>query len=148
MIMVAELFEQVRKYHLSAPAAFLASDIETLQKCYNGIGPECWPVLLRKLVSELLQLFAAGACVAGFFPVACALVHDFEFSQSEKSYRHFTQANVRLALNCVMLAFVGPVRLVRPVRQNRLKLALFGVLLAVACQIWGYKAYKTGGNNV
>ena len=137
MIMVAELFEQVRKYHLSAPAAFLASDIETLQKCYNGIGPECWPVLLRKLVSELLQLFAAGA-----------LVHDFEFSQSEKSYRHFTQANVRLALNCVILAFVGPVRLVRPVRPNQFKLALLGLLLAAVCQICGYSAYKTGGVNV
>ena len=81
-----------------------------------------------------MQIFAAGA-----------LVHDFEFSQSEKSYRHFTQANIRLAFNCVMLAFLGPVRLVR---QNRLKLALLGILLAFACQIWGYKPYKAGGNNV
>ena len=135
--MVAELLNKVREYHLSAPAAFFAADLETLQKCYNGIGPECWPVLLRKLASELLQIFAAGA-----------LVHDFEFSQSEKSYRHFTQANIRLAFNCVMLAFLGPVRLVRPVRQNRLKLALLGILLAFACQIWGYKPYKAGGNNV
>ena len=129
--MVAELLNKVREHHLSAPAAFFAADLETLQKCYNGIGPECWPVLLRKLVSELLQIFAAGA-----------LIHDFEFSQSEKSYRHFTQANIRLALNCVMLAFLGPVR------QNRLKLALLGILLAVACQILGYKPYKAGGNNV
>ena len=135
--MVAELLNKVREYHLSAPAAFFAADLETLQKCYNGVGPECWPVLLRKLVSELLQIFAAGA-----------LVHDFEFSQSEKSYRHFTQANIRLAFNCVMLAFLGPVRLVRPVRQNRLKLALLGILLAFACQILGYKTYKAGGNNV
>ena len=135
--MVAELLNKVRKYHLSAPAAFFAADLETLQKCYNGIGPECWPVLLRKLASELLQIFAAGA-----------LVHDFEFSQGKKSYKHFTQANIRLAFNCVMLAFFGPVRLVRPVRQNRLKLALLGILLAVTCQIWGYKPYKAGGNNV
>ena len=129
--MVAELLNKVREYHLSAPAAFFAADLETLQKCYNGVGPECWPVLLRKLVSELLQIFAAGA-----------LVHDFEFSQSEKSYRHFTQANIRLAFNCVMLAFLGPVRL------HRLKLALLGILLAVACQIFGYKPYKAGGNHV
>ena len=135
--MVAELLNKVRKYHLSAPAAFFAADLSTLQKCYNGIGPECWPVLLRKLASELLQIFAAGA-----------LVHDFEFSQGKKSYKHFTQANIRLAWNCMILAFAGPVRLVRPVRQNRLKLALLGILLAVACQIWGYKPYKAGGNNV
>ena len=135
--MISQLLDQVRKYHLSAPAAFFAADLSTLQKCYNGIGPECWPVLLRKLASELLQIFAAGA-----------LVHDFEFSQGKKSYKHFTQANIRLAFNCVMLAFLGPVRLVRPVRQNRLKLALLGILLAVACQIWGYKPYKAGGNNV
>ena len=135
--MVAELLEQVRKYHLSAPAAFLAADLSTLQKCYNGIGPECWPVLLRKLVSELLQIFAAGA-----------LIHDFEFSHGKKSYKHFTQANIRLAFNCVLLAFFGPVRLVRPVRQNRLKLALLGILLAFACQICGYQAYKNGEKNV
>ena len=135
--MVAELLNKVREYHLSAPESFFSAGIDTLETCYNGIGPECWPKLLRKLVSELLQIFAAGA-----------LVHDFEFSQSEKSYRHFTQANIRLAFNCVMLAFLGPVRLVRPVRQNRLKLALLGILLAFACQILGYKPYKAGGNNV
>ena len=76
------------------------------------------------------------------------LIHNFEFSQGKKSCKHFTQANIRLAFNCVMLAFLGPVRLVRPVRQNRLKLALLGILLAFACQIWGYKPYKAGGNNV
>ena len=135
--MVAELLNKVREYHLSAPAAFFAADLETLQKCYNGIGPECWPVLLRKLASELLQIFAAGA-----------LVHDFEFSQSEKSYRHFTQANIRLAWNCMILAFVGPVRLLRPIRKNRMKLALLGGMLGVLCQIWGYSAYKSGGKNV
>ena len=131
------LMEDVKKYHLSAPDSFFSAEIKRLQKCYNGIGPECWPVLLRKLVSELLQLFAAGA-----------LIHDFEFSRSKKSYRHFTQANVRLALNCVILAFVGPVRLVRPVRPNQFKLALLGLLLAAVCQICGYSAYKTGGVNV
>ena len=135
--MISQLLDQVRKYHLSAPESFFSAGIDTLETCYNGIGPECWPKLLRKMVSELLQLFAAGA-----------LVHDFEFSQGEKSYRHFTQANCRLAWNCMILAFAGPVRLVRPVRQNRLKLALLGILLAVACQIWGYKPYKAGGKNV
>ena len=131
------LLETIQKYHLSAPDNFWASETAVLEKSYNGIGPECWPVLLRKLASELLQIFAAGA-----------LIHDFEFSQGKKSYRHFTQANIRLAFNCVMLAFLGPVGLVRPVRQNRLKLALLGILLAVACQIWGYKPYKAGGKNV
>ena len=135
--MVAELLNKVREYHLSAPAAFFAADLSTLQKCYNGIGPECWPVLLRKLVSELLLIFAAGA-----------LVHDFEFSQGEKSYRHFTQANCRLAWNCMILAFAGPVRLLRPIRKNRMKLALLGGMLGVLCQIWGYSAYKSGGKNV
>ena len=135
--MVAELLNKVREYHLSAPAAFFAADLSMLQKCYNGIGPECWPVLLRKLVSELLLIFAAGA-----------LVHDFEFSQGKKSYKHFTQANIRLAFNCVILAFAGPVRLLRPIRKNRMKLALLGGMLGVLCQIWGYSAYKSGGKNV
>ena len=75
---------------------------------------------------------------------AGALVHDFEFSQGEKNYRHFTQANCRLAWNCMILAFVGPVRLIRPVRQNRLKLAFLGITLGVVCQIFGYAAYKRG----
>ena len=131
--MVAELLNKVREYHLSAPESFFSAGIDTLETCYNGIGPECWPKLLRKMVSELLQLFAAGA-----------LVHDFEFSQGEKSYKHFTQANCRLAWNCMILAFVGPVRLIRPVRQNRLKLAFLGITLGVVCQIFGYAAYKRG----
>ena len=131
--MISQLLDQVRKYHLSAPESFFSAGIERLKKCYNGIGPECWPKLLRQMVSELLQLFAAGA-----------LVHDFEFSQGEKSYRHFTQANCRLAWNCMILAFVGPVRLIRPVRQNRLKLAFLGITLGIVCQIFGYAAYKRG----
>ena len=135
--MISQLLDQVRKYHLSAPESFFSAGIDTLETCYNGIGPECWPKLLRKMVSELLQLFAAGA-----------LVHDFEFSQGEKSYRHFTQANCRLAWNCMILAFVGPVRLIRPIRKNRMKLALLGGMLGVLCQIWGYSAYKSGGKNV
>ena len=135
--MISQLFDQVRRYHLSAPESFYSAESGTLEMCYNGIGPECWPKLLRQMVSELLQLFAAGA-----------LVHDFEFSLEQKSYKHFTQANCRLAWNCVILAFVGPVRLIRPNRQNRMKLALLGVMLGVLCQIWGYSAYKSGGKNV
>ena len=131
------LLETIQKYHLSAPDNFWASETAVLEKSYNGIGPECWPKFLRKFVSEFLRLFAA-----------CALIHDFEFSQNVKSYKHFTQANIRLAFNCVMLAFLGPVRLVRPVRQTRLKLALLGILLGVLCQIFGYQSYLKGVKNV
>lgn len=131
------LLETIQKYHLSAPDNFWASETAVLEKSYNGIGPECWPVLLRKLVSELLQIFAAGA-----------LIHDFEFSHGKKSYKHFTQANIRLAYNSAILGFIGPVSVVRPVIRNRLKLALLGILLGVLCQIFGYQSYLKGVKNV
>ena len=129
--MIKNLLEQVWKYKLSAPESFWQTDIETLSRVYNGIGPEQWPVFLRNIATDLLVLFAPAA-----------LVHDYEFSTNAKCYKHFTQANARFTWNCLVLAFFGTTVFVKNKLHSRLKLAALGLLLGVGCQLFGYNAYN------
>lgn len=129
--MIKNLLEQVWKYKLSAPESFWQTDVETLTGVYNGIGPEQWPRYLRGIVTDLLVLFAPAA-----------LVHDYEFSTNAKSYKHFTQANARLAWNCLLLALFGEPSFVENKLHSRLKIAALGLLLGVGCQLFGYNAYN------
>ena len=123
---IRELRQQIELYALSAPPEFFLTDDASLQTAYNGIGPESWCPVFRNLTSFLLQFFEADA-----------LIHDFEYSGKAKSYSHFTQANLRFAWNAAKLAFsrIGPL-------QKAVKVAALGLLLALLCQLFGYKGYK------
>ena len=129
--MVKELLKQVYVYRLSVPTAFKRENIETLEAVYNGIGPEHWNHLLRGIITALFLLFAPAA-----------LVHDYEFSVLPKNYKHFTQANCRLAYNCIRLALFGKLRFFKNTLHSRLKLAGLGLLLAILCQLFGQKSYN------
>ena len=106
-----------------APDSFWnASDAELKATC-NGVGAERWPRWLRAVLSVLLRPLDASSAP-----------HDWEYSLPDKSYRHFTEANFRLAVNACKEALYD----VRPA------VIPLGILAAVLCQIFGWHAYRTG----
>ena len=113
---------------LSTPDSFRSEELPVLQTCYNGIGPDRWSSRFRGFVTWVLGFFEADA-----------LVHDYEYSLAVKSYWLFTVANLRFALNSVILAAVR-----FGVTRKTLKVASLGLLLALLCQVFGYSGYKTG----
>ena len=111
------------EFHASAPDSFWdASEIE-LAQAFNGIGTDRWPNWLRTALTALLRPFQAAA-----------LVHDWEYSQRIKSYRAFSAANWRLAVNIAREALYDCHPSVIPA----------GALAALLCQSFGWHAYKTG----
>lgn len=111
------------EFHASAPDSFWAATDAELALSFNGIGAEHWPKWLRAVLTVLLRPFQAAA-----------LVHDWEYSQKIKSYRAFSAANWRLAVNIAREALYDCHPGVIPL----------GIMAAVLCQIFGWRAYKQG----
>lgn len=108
---------------VDAPAGFWVTSVPELVAIFNGIGPDRWSSRFRKLTSWLLSPF-----------MVAALVHDWEYSQPEKSYWAFTKANLRFAWN----------GLLEGLWEKHLALIPMGALLALLCQIFGYGGYQKG----
>ena len=106
-----------------APESFwLASGSELAAAC-NGVGPDHWPAWLRHVLSWLLRPLEASA-----------MVHDWEYSLPDKTFRSFTAANVRLAANIMLEAVYD----CRPFCMPA------GIFAALFCQLFGWRAYKNG----
>ena len=119
------LVQLIRAAGLNVPAGFFG-ELERLQRCYNGIGPEHWSSRFRGLTTALLVQFEPAA-----------LVHDWEYSYSTKTYWAFTAANSRFLYNCIRIAVLdyGFSRLT----VNQIRLA---ICLAVLCQLFGWNGFK------
>ncbi|WP_337748050.1 hypothetical protein [Victivallis vadensis] len=121
---------------LTAPG-FWDTPVETLRGYYNGIGPDAWSSRLRRLTTFLLRPFELAA-----------LPHDYEYATAPRTYLAFTIANLRFAANAMLEAYHRhPVRLPlnKTGRRELRRLAamiLFGLLLAVLCQCFGWKGFK------
>lgn len=124
---VKEILKRIKSLNLSAPACFWCCTTEELAACYNGIGPEAWSSRFRNLVTSLLEKFTAPA-----------MVHDWEYTFSPKNYWFFTVANMRFAVNSFIDAFYEKRGACYIIKQT-----LLGIALAMLCQLFGYKGYKT-----
>lgn len=112
---------------LSMPAGFITVEDKLLCACYNGIGPDKWSSCFRRIATYLLEFFEADA-----------LIHDYEYSLPEKSYTHFTIANIRFVWNAAVLAFKYYCR------HTAIRITLLGFLLGLLCQAFGYAGYQKG----
>ena len=123
---INELRSAVQYYKLSAQTEFWSSPVAVLQKVYNGCGPEHWCSRFRGFTTALLVQFEPAA-----------LVHDWEYSYSTKTYWAFTAANSRFLYNCIRIAVLdyGFSRLT----VNQIRLA---ICLAVLCQLFGWNGFK------
>lgn len=111
------------EFHAVAPGSFWSASDDELAQAFNGIGAEHWPNWLRTVLTALLRPFQAAA-----------LVHDWEYSLGEKSYRAFSAANWHLGVNIIREALYDCHPWVIPA----------GALAALLCQIFGWRAYRKG----
>lgn len=111
------------EFHAVAPDSFWSAADSELAEAFNGIGAEHWPKWLRSALTVLLRPFQAAA-----------LVHDWEYTQNPKSFRAFSGANWRLAVNISLEALYNCHPGVIPA----------GALAALLCQIFGWHAYRNG----
>ena len=111
------------EFHAVAPVSFWSASDHDLAQAFNGIGAEHWPNWLRTALTALLRPFQAAA-----------LVHDWEYSQDRKSYRAFSAANRHLGVNIIREALYDCHPGVIPA----------GVLAALLCQLFGWRAYRKG----
>ena len=106
-----------------APETFWKAKASELSVACNGVGPDRWPAWLRHVLTWLLRPLEASA-----------LIHDWEYSQPSKTFRSFTSANEHLAANVILEA----------VYDCRPACMLMGIVAALVCQIFGWRAYKNG----
>ena len=104
------------------PGFWSASEAELDAAC-NGVGPEHWPRRGRWLISWFLRPLDASSAP-----------HDWEYSLPKKSYWRFTRANWRLAVNCTKEALY----------DVRIGVIPLGLIAALLCQIFGWRAYRNG----
>ena len=106
-----------------APDSFWDAPETELAAACNGVGADRWPRWLRAVLSALLRPLDASSAP-----------HDWEYSLPDKSYRHFPLANFRLAVNSCKDALYDVHPAVIPL----------GILAAMLCQMFGWRAYLTG----
>jgi len=105
---------------IKSTANFWTASPERLADAFNEIGPEQWCPRFKKLTKWLLEPFFAAA-----------LQHDWETSRPYKSWSMFTTMNLRFIYNVLQEA----------IEQKTLKLVFMGILLAMLCQLFGYRTY-------
>jgi hypothetical protein len=113
---ITQLLALIKVKNYSVPEGFDEASVSYLEVIYNGIGAEWMNPKVRNMLAKFLKCLEPDA-----------LIHDFEFSGSNKSYFAFTKANLRLAYN----AFKGGH-------------ALAGTAAAILCQVFGWSAWMDG----
>lgn len=120
------LLRQIKAARLNVPKGFSSTDRVDLQQCYNGIGPDRWSSRFRKLTTKLLDMFEPEA-----------LIHDWEYTYSKKTFWSFTAANIRFLYNGIKYGIFCYGFSKKSVRQIRLS-----ICLAVLCQLFGWGGFK------
>ena len=119
--------ECVRKLRIQCDAIgikttpdFWTASILNLTQVFNSVEPAVWCPKFNRLVKYLLEPF-----------LMAALQHDWEMSRPYKSWGIFTSMNLRFVYNAFQEAM----------NRKMPSLIFMGMLLALLCQIFGYKTY-------
>jgi len=91
-LFVNVLLSEIKYYHLSVPEYFETLTLDYIVENYNGTGPDWLPAKKRKILDWTLDVFAPAV-----------LIHDMEFSASNKTRAGFNRANKRLFKNCIKI---------------------------------------------
>ena len=86
---IKKLLKQIKKYKLETPDNFDSLDINFIQAHFNGVGSDLTPEWQRTILNFSLDLF-----------LPAVLIHDVDFTFSDKSIKGFQTANLRLYNNC------------------------------------------------
>ena len=124
---IQHLLKQINAARLSVPRGFRNSGIKKICHCYNGIGPAAWHDCSRKLATKIFE---------DLEPIA--LIHDWEYTFAPKTMWSFFVANVRFVYNGIkysIFCYGASAKTVRLCRKS--------VFLAVLCQMFGWRGYKS-----
>lgn len=124
---ITTLLAQIKEFGLDADPAFFATDVATLDKTYNGAGPDWFPEHLREVLTELLETYEPAFCI-----------HDWDYEFLPKSFMEFCHANDRLGDNCERIVRAH-IPWWRPLKrwEEYGKIAL----IVDACQEFGYGGF-------
>lgn len=89
---VKTLLALIAEYDLETPVGFNDLTLDYISSNYNGAGPDWLPASKRKILTWLLGIFEPAF-----------LVHDMEFSASNRTRAGFIRANKRLYKNCKII---------------------------------------------
>lgn len=120
---IAELKQRAIDLKFALPDGFKDAEIEFLQRCYKGIGPEEWSTVLRKRATAYLNSLEESA-----------LVHDFGVATMEKTLANFLILNLQFIRNATFEAKNCKSR----------KLFWAGLGLGLIALIFGYGKFKKG----
>ena len=80
---------RAREQNLNAVDAFwLFDNIDALNKLWNGYGPDKWPACIRKIMTWIYRNYEETA-----------LIHDFDYTFSDKSIEGWIASDKRFADN-------------------------------------------------
>ncbi len=128
---IMRLLAQIEEYKLSVPVWFKELDVATIQKSYNGAGPDWMPEKMRHVITWLLSIFEC-----------CYLIHDLEFTKSDQSIHGFNHANDRMWTN-IKRIINYEYNICNPLNWiPRAKWYLKGRLSWRACKQYGWSAWK------
>ena len=101
---IKKLLKQIKKYGLEVPDNFDSLDITFIQQSFNGVGSDLTPAWQRTILNFSLDLF-----------LPAVLIHDIDFTFSDKSIKGFQTSNLRLYNNCFkIINAVYPFNLLDP----------------------------------
>jgi hypothetical protein len=130
VLKVKRLLAQIDEHGLDTPVGFKELTIAYIAENYNGAGPDWMPDDMRHIITWLLSLFEPAF-----------LIHDMEFSASNRTEKGFNAANVRMwrnirkIINCEYPLY-NPLCWV-----NRVKWFLRGAAAYCACRRFGWSAW-------
>jgi hypothetical protein len=124
------LLAQIDEYELDAPAGFGELTVDYIADNYNGAGPDWMPDDMRHVITWLLSLFEPAF-----------LIHDMEFSASNRTTKGFIAANSRMWRNISkIINYEYP--LCNPFCWiDRVKWYLRGAAAYRACKRFGWSAW-------
>ncbi|MFA7186464.1 MAG: hypothetical protein WC082_16295 [Victivallales bacterium] len=107
---------------------FYICPVETLEKIYNGCGPDWLPEFIRTGLTEYFEFFEPAF-----------LEHDYSFEMSDKSREGFNAANKRLYGNCQKLIAARFSWWTEPIKKARYHLK--ARIIYRACDKFGWSAW-------
>ncbi len=128
---IMRLLAQIEEYKLLTPAWFKELDVAEIQKIYNGAGADWMSNNCRQILTWMLSIFEPAY-----------LIHDLEFSRSDKSIHGFNRANARMWSN-IRKIINYEYNIINPLNWlPRTKWYLKGRTSWLACKKFGWSAWK------
>ena len=130
VLKVKRLLAQIDEYGLDTPAGFKELTIAYIAENYNGAGPDWLPKKERNILTWLLSLFEPAF-----------LIHDMEYSASNRTIKGFIAANSRMWRNIRKIINYEYPRYNPFCWINHVKWYLRGAAAYRACKRFGWSAW-------